>query len=72
MFLIWSNKHSAWWGPDHCGYVGDSRQAGRYSAAEAGAIVVGSGFPNENVAVVDVPGVVAYWLARPGREGRDD
>lgn len=62
-YLIWSLKHGAWWGPARCGYVSDSVVAGRYTAEEAGEIVVSSGLPNENVAVADVPGVVKYWLA---------
>lgn len=39
-YVIWSHEHKAWWGPDHCGYTEDLTQAGRYTLAEAGAIVV--------------------------------
>jgi hypothetical protein len=35
LYLIWSHEHSAWWGPDGCGYVRSIAQAGRYSAEEA-------------------------------------
>ena len=34
-YLIWSHEHSAWWGPDRCGYVRRISHAGRYSHAEA-------------------------------------
>lgn len=63
-YLIWSNKHGQWWGPEHAGYCDETAAAGRYSFEEAGAIVVGSGLPNENVAVADAPGCIAYWVAR--------
>lgn len=34
-YLVWSNEHSAWWGPDHCGYTRIIHRAGRYDRAEA-------------------------------------
>jgi hypothetical protein len=34
-YLIYSVEHSAWWGPDRCGYVRSIAKAGRYSQAEA-------------------------------------
>jgi hypothetical protein len=34
-WLIWSNEHRAWWGPERCGYPLHSPQAGRYTLAEA-------------------------------------
>jgi hypothetical protein len=34
-YLIWSNEHNAWWGPDQAGYVRQLSRAGRYSRAEA-------------------------------------
>ena len=34
-YLIWSNEHNAWWGPDRCGYRQSIEQAGRYSLPEA-------------------------------------
>jgi hypothetical protein len=39
VFLVWSIEHCAWWGPGHRGYTRDVTAAGRYSAAEADAIV---------------------------------
>ena len=35
IYLIWSHEHSAWWGPDRCGYVRRISDAGIYSHAEA-------------------------------------
>ena len=34
-YLIWSNEHGAWWGPDRCGYVARTADAGRYSPRQA-------------------------------------
>ena len=38
-WLIWSNEHSAWWGPNRRGYVQDRNEAGRYTHQEAEEIV---------------------------------
>jgi len=38
VYLIWSNEHRAWWGPDSRGYVRGVKQAGSYSRKEALAI----------------------------------
>ena len=35
LYLIWSHEHSAWWGPERCGYVRSIAKAGRYTEAEA-------------------------------------
>jgi excisionase family DNA binding protein len=34
-WLIWSNEHHLWWGPDERGYVRDVHRAGRYTEADA-------------------------------------
>lgn len=34
-YLIWSNVHGAWWGPNHAGYYTDLSLAGRYTREEA-------------------------------------
>ena len=39
-YFIWSHEHSAWWGPDLCGYVQSIAKAGRYSHAEALGICI--------------------------------
>jgi hypothetical protein len=35
VYLIWSNEHRGWWGPDERGYVRRLGDAGRYSRADA-------------------------------------
>lgn len=50
MFLIWSFEHHAWWAPERRGYVPTVDQAGRYTADEAGAIVLDSVW-NDEVAI---------------------
>lgn len=34
-YLVWSNEHQAWWGPEHRGYTRHIDRAGRYDRAEA-------------------------------------
>ena len=34
-YLIWSHKHSAWWGPNNRGYFPRLEHAGRYSREDA-------------------------------------
>jgi hypothetical protein len=51
-WIIWSNEHDGWWGPNHSGYVKDRAEAGRYSFEEAKRIVNDAnrfvdGTPNE-------------------------
>jgi len=36
-YLVWSNEHNAWWGPDSCGYYPDVKMAGLYTCEEAEA-----------------------------------
>lgn len=38
-FLIWSNQHGMWWRPARRGYTAHIEEAGRYTRAEADAIV---------------------------------
>lgn len=35
MYLIWSNEHNAWWGPDRRGYALHLAAAGRYTREDA-------------------------------------
>lgn len=46
-YLIWSFEHRMWWAPDRCGYTTEVEKAGRYTATEAGEIVIGSVFGDE-------------------------
>lgn len=39
-YVIWSNEHRAWWGPEHRGYYTHLSAAGRYSRDEALRICV--------------------------------
>lgn len=38
-YKIWSNQHSAWWGPNKSGYTTLYEAAGLYTKEEAEAIV---------------------------------
>lgn len=52
-YVIWSNEHRAWWGPERRGYVTNLAEAGIYGRDEANLIArnakFGSapGMPNE-------------------------
>ena len=35
VYVVWSNEHRCWWGPDHCGYRANLADAGRYTRDEA-------------------------------------
>ena len=37
-YVVWSNEHKCWWGPNCCGYCGSMAGAGRYTRDEALAI----------------------------------
>jgi hypothetical protein len=39
VYLLWSNKHGAWWRPDGRGYTDSIEEAGDYTEAEAVARV---------------------------------
>lgn len=39
-YLVWSNEHKCWWGPNRAGYVGRLADAGRYTREEAIKICV--------------------------------
>ena len=38
-YVIWSEEHGCWWGPGSHGYTRSLQAAGRYSKADAEAIV---------------------------------
>lgn len=42
VYLLWSNKHRAWWRSQQWGYTEDIDDAGRYSEAEAVKCVIRS------------------------------
>jgi hypothetical protein len=41
-YLVWSNEHAAWWGPDHRGYNTHISHAGNYTREEAIKICIGA------------------------------
>lgn len=41
-YLVWSNEHKAWWGPNHAGYNTCIEWAGRYSREDALGICIGA------------------------------
>ena len=41
-YLIWSNQHGAFWGPNENGYTKDIHEAGRYSKGETMRIILHS------------------------------
>lgn len=56
-YLVWSNEHSAWWGPNNAGYYGKISSAGCYTRDEALKICVnarGGRQFNENPSEVPV------------------
>lgn len=47
LYLLWSNKHNAWWAPAARGYTSNMDEAGRYSEANAVKYVVQSAMSGE-------------------------
>ena len=41
-YVVWSNEHSAWWGPNRAGYTTHLSVAGRYTREQALKICVGA------------------------------
>jgi hypothetical protein len=41
-YVIWSNEHRAWWGPDRRGYCSRLTDAGRYDRESALAVCIGA------------------------------
>jgi hypothetical protein len=41
-YVIWSNEHRCWWGPDRCGYRAKLEDAGRYAREDAIDICIGA------------------------------
>lgn len=45
-YVIWSFEHGAWWAPNRYGYTRVLDEAGRYSQADAEAIVATANLPD--------------------------
>lgn len=65
-YLVWSNEHRAWWGPNNCGYYTAMDSAGRYTREQAIAIcrnARGGRQFNENPSEVPIPlaDAVEFW-----------
>lgn len=80
-YVVWSNEHRAWWGPDHRGYNTHLTFAGRYTRDQALRICVnarGGRRFNENPS--EVPLLLAdaeiFWtdaaLLEREQEARED
>lgn len=44
-FLVWSNHHGCWWGPNQTGYTSDVWRAGRYTTDAALACLKRGSWP---------------------------
>ena len=65
-YVVWSNEHSAWWGPDSRDYYAKLENAGRYTRDEALRICKGArGGRRHNANPTEVPLLLAdaeqFW-----------
>jgi len=54
-FLIWSEEHGAWWGPNSHGYTRSMVKAGLYSATEARGIIHNANMGHRQFCEVAIP-----------------
>lgn len=73
-YLVWSNEHGAWWGPNSCGYSTSIERAGRYPRSEALKIAKGArngwseyGLPDEIAVPLDD---ALFCVPARGKAGR--
>lgn len=72
-WLIWSMSKRCWWRAQECGYTDDVREAGRYTDAEALAVVARMNYAPTTGAAgrdglgdpVQIVPVNERWLAEP-------
>lgn len=64
-YLLWSNKHNAWWAPGAWGYTKDIVAAGRFTEAEAVERVVRSAGCGDRTKVTMMVAAPENWT-RPG------
>lgn len=66
VWLVWSNEHRAWWGPNRSGYTSIVERAGRYTLGDALDICdVRSQEPGKNPTELVQP--APEWLAAARR-----
>ncbi len=61
-FLLWSNKHQAWWRPDGRGYTDDIAQAGAYTKEQAVEAVVQSSYHQDRTQVTLMVAAPPGWM----------
>jgi hypothetical protein len=66
VYVIWSNEHRCWWGPDSCGYRAKLANAGRYGRDDAINICISArGGREHNHNPTEVPlllrDAAAFW-----------
>jgi hypothetical protein len=54
LFLIWSIEHDAWWRPGWMGYTRELAEAGRYTRAEAEAVLTRANYVTVNECAIPV------------------
>jgi hypothetical protein len=64
VYLLWSNKHNAWWRPDSCGYTDKVEEAGEYTEAEAVGKVVASANSGRLDQVTAMVAAPSNWTPR--------
>lgn len=66
VYLLWSNKHDAWWRPGAQGYTEDIAEAGEYTEAEAVARVKQSALHGDRAKVTLMVAAPSNWERRDG------
>lgn len=64
VYLLWSNKHNAWWRPASAGYTDSIEEAGDYTEAEAVARVKQSALCGDRNQVTLMVAAPYNWAPR--------
>jgi hypothetical protein len=62
-YVIWSIEHTAWWGPDRCGYSETLMDAGVDTRAEARAICDDANVVGVNEAMIPISSLAHFQMA---------